>query len=69
MMSVAIVPFIMGEGNGSRLDKPCPEVRLSQDRMPIELLTQQHCWARWEQPAKVAPKRELAEWPTNSKAG
>ncbi len=23
-------------GNGSKLGEPCPKVRLSQDRMPIE---------------------------------
>ncbi len=26
----------LGEGKGSRLGEPCPKVRLSQDRMPIE---------------------------------
>ncbi len=25
-----------GEGKGSKLGEPCPKVRLSQDRLPIE---------------------------------
>ncbi len=28
-------------GKGSKLGEPCPTVRLSQDRLPIEPLTQQ----------------------------
>ncbi len=28
-------------GKGSKLGEPCPKVRLSQDRLPIEPLTQQ----------------------------
>jgi hypothetical protein len=28
----------LGEGEGSELGKPCPKVRLSQDRMPVESL-------------------------------
>ncbi len=35
-------------GKGSRLGEPCPKVRLSQDRMPIEPLSQQQSWARGE---------------------
>jgi hypothetical protein len=26
----------LGEGEGSKLGEPCPKVRLSQDRLPIE---------------------------------
>ncbi len=26
----------LGEGKGSKLGDPCPKVRLSQDRLPIE---------------------------------
>jgi hypothetical protein len=26
----------LGEGKGSKMGEPCPKVRLSQDRLPIE---------------------------------
>jgi len=44
-------PFNSGEGRKAfppppaKLGEPCPKVRLSQDRMPVEPLTQQ--LARW----------------------
>ncbi len=28
----------LGEGKGSKLGEPCPKVRLSQDRLPIDPL-------------------------------
>jgi hypothetical protein len=31
----------LGEGEGSKLGEPCPKVKLSQDSLPIEPLTQQ----------------------------
>jgi len=30
----------------AKLGEPCPKVRLSQDRMPIEPLTEQQSWVR-----------------------
>ncbi len=33
-------------GKGTKLGDHCPKVRLSQDRMPIEPLTQQQSWVR-----------------------
>ncbi len=33
----------------------CPEVRLSQDRMPIEPLTQQQSWVRGKRPFPPPP--------------
>jgi hypothetical protein len=33
-------------GKGTKLGEHCPKVRISQDRMPIEPLTQQQSWVR-----------------------
>jgi hypothetical protein len=58
--------------------EPCPKVRLSQDRMPVEPLTQQQSWVRgkWSYPGgHLAAKldegggKEITRWPPSSKAG
>jgi hypothetical protein len=35
----------------------CPKVRLSQDRLPVEPLTQQQSWVRGERPFSLPPAK------------
>jgi hypothetical protein len=41
----------------AKLGEPCPKVRLSQDMMTIEALTQQQSWVRGKRPFLPPPAR------------
>ncbi len=45
-------------GKGTKLGEHCPKVSLSQDRMPIEPLTQQQSWVRGK---RASPPAKLGE--------